>query len=76
MFVWLRLNGIEDAKTFIEQEARDANVLLVPGQVFCPHDKPSPYVRAAFSIASERDMDEGVRRLATLLRKTEHVTPA
>ena len=34
MFVWFKLNGISDTQSLIEQKARDANVLLVPGVCF------------------------------------------
>ena len=33
MFVWFKLHGIEDTQVLIEQKARDANVLLVPGKI-------------------------------------------
>ena len=46
-------------------------VLLVPGQAFSPENKPSSYVRASFSIASEADMEEGLQRLADLLREQQ-----
>ena len=49
-----------------------AKVLLVPGAAFLPADAPpTPYVRAAFSTASEADMDEAMRRLALLLPEAE-----
>ena len=69
MFVWLQLRGIKDTKNFIDQKARDAKVILVPGQVFDPLNKPSTYVRAAFSIASDEQIDQGIARLANLLKQ-------
>ncbi len=68
MFVWIKL-PVGDADHFIKTKARDAKVLLVPGQSFDPHDRPSPYVRAAFSTASLEDMDTAVERLGRLLRE-------
>lgn len=70
MFVWLRLLGVQDSKALIEGPARDAKVLLVPGQYFAPDPaKPSNCVRACFSEASFENMDEALRRLAELLRR-------
>ena len=66
MFVWMKL-PVEDANSFIMEKARAAKVLLVPGQSFDPHDRPSPWVRAAYSTASNEEMDEALKRLAGLL---------
>ena len=68
MFVWFRLVGIDDSRALIQNEARDAKVLLVPGQAFSPSDSPGPFVRAAFSIVEEDQMDEAVSRLAQVLK--------
>lgn len=67
MFLWLKLRGITDTKALIEEKAAKANILLVPGQSFCPLDLPSPYVRASFSTASDSDMDAAMERLAELI---------
>lgn len=70
MFVWMRLLGIADSKVLIEGPARDEKVLLVPGAYFSATPlAPSPFVRASYSVASEQDMDEALRRLAVLLKK-------
>jgi len=70
MFLWMKLIGIDDTKALIEEKAADANVLLVPGQAFCPLDSdasPSSYVRASFSLASDDEMDTAMERLAKLI---------
>ena len=67
MFLWLKLNGIDDTKALIEEKAAAANVLFVPGQSFDPLDRPSPYIRASFSTASDEDMDVAMDRLAGLI---------
>jgi kynurenine/2-aminoadipate aminotransferase len=71
MFLWMKLNGISDTQGLIEQKARQANVLLVPGKCFSNSDGPSPYVRAAYSLPNEADMNEGFKRLATLIREAQ-----
>lgn len=53
MFVYFHLRGVADAKRLIETKARDARVLLVPGQSFSPKDQPSNGVRASFSTATD-----------------------
>ena len=37
-------------------------------QSFNPDDAPSPYVRASFSVVTDGDLDEALRRLAALVR--------
>lgn len=57
MFVWFKLNGVEDSKELIEKKAREKLVLLVPGQSFHPLDEKGPYVRAAYSIESKENFE-------------------
>jgi kynurenine/2-aminoadipate aminotransferase len=70
MFVWLRLTGLADTGPFVRTAlARDAKVLFVPGAEFFPDSsRPTSFIRASFSTASEADMDEALRRLAHALR--------
>jgi kynurenine/2-aminoadipate aminotransferase len=68
MFLWLKLNGIDDTLAII-QKMKDYLILLVPGQAFSPNNQPSPYVRASFSVVSEPDMDIAMERLARALRE-------
>jgi DNA-binding transcriptional MocR family regulator len=58
MFLWIKLENVEDSKFLIENGARDKLVLLVPGQSFHPNDKPGPYVRAAFSVESTENFEK------------------
>jgi len=69
MFIWMKLNGIEDTQSLIEEKAREANVLLVPGTCFSTESGPNPYVRAAYSLPNEEAMNEGFKRLANLIRE-------
>jgi len=69
MFVWMKLKHVKDSKSLIETKARQAKVLLVPGQAFHPNGEPGPYVRAAFSVASEEEIETGIQRLATILKE-------
>jgi 2-aminoadipate transaminase len=51
----------------LAQRALAAGVGVVPGPPFFPDGSGARYLRLAFSSAAEDEMDEGVRRLATLL---------
>eukprot|EP00842_Homolaphlyctis_polyrhiza_P000867 jgi/Hompol1/1781/HPOL_002758-RA len=67
MFVWLKLIGVEDTMDLIKRKALDKKVLLVPGGEFLPNTRPTPYVRASYSLASEKDMDTALQRLRDLV---------
>lgn len=71
MFIWMKLLGVDDAQELIETKAVESGVLLVPGSVFLPNPRQSPYVRAAYSTASPQDMDTALERLAFLLEGNE-----
>jgi len=70
MFVWLRCVGVDDTTQLVMEGAQENKVLFVPGSAFLPGGgkTPSPFVRAAFSTASDEDIDEALRRLAGMLR--------
>ena len=42
-------------------------VLMVPGVSFIPGGSESPYVRAAFSVATPENIDIAMQRLASVL---------
>eukprot|EP01063_Lacrimia_lanifica_P003711 TRINITY_DN12006_c0_g1_i1.p1 TRINITY_DN12006_c0_g1~~TRINITY_DN12006_c0_g1_i1.p1 ORF type:complete len:417 (+),score=114.95 TRINITY_DN12006_c0_g1_i1:64-1314(+) len=68
MFVWFTIPGVSDTLDLIMKKAKEEKVLLVPGQSFFTDGKPVNSVRAAFSVASDEEMDEALRRLASLIR--------
>lgn len=73
MFFWLDLtpSGCTDTNALVKTRAVEAKVLLIPGSSFAAAAAPlstSPFVRAAFSLASEEEMDVGMERLAGLLK--------
>jgi kynurenine/2-aminoadipate aminotransferase len=70
MFLWIKLLGVGDTKKLIEEKALDNNVSLIPGCAFMIDDKkPTPYVRASFSLAKPEQIDEGFRRLSELVKE-------
>ena len=69
MFVWFKLliadtPGEEgDSLDLVRNKAFENGILALPGMVFLPDMRKSAYVRASFSLLSEEDMNEGLRRL-------------
>jgi 2-aminoadipate transaminase len=63
-FTWLDI-GVDAVD--LAQRALAAGVGVVPGPPFFPDGRGASYVRLAFSSAAEKEMEEGIRRLATLL---------
>lgn len=48
------------------------NVMLLPGAAFMPDKaRPSPFMRAAFSLAGDDKIDVAFARLAELIREEE-----
>ncbi|KAJ3297136.1 hypothetical protein HK104_000792 [Borealophlyctis nickersoniae] len=68
MFVWMKLTGIEDSSELIKTKAVEKKVLLVPGFEFFPNTRTTPYVRASFSTATPEELEEALKRLATLVQ--------
>ncbi|KAJ8390305.1 hypothetical protein AAFF_G00108740 [Aldrovandia affinis] len=70
MFLWIRLKGIADTQQLIMERALEKEVLLVPGGAFNINSSaPCPYVRAAFSLSTPEQMDEGFKRLSALIKE-------
>lgn len=69
MFYWMKVLGVEDTESLIKHKAKDAKVLLLPGKVFYADERAEKctFVRAAFSVATEDEMDEGIKRFANIL---------
>lgn len=57
-----------DSEQLIREKAVERGVLALPGTAFYPNGKKSAFVRAAFSLLSADDVDEGLRRLAEVVR--------
>ncbi|KAJ1540169.1 hypothetical protein HK096_011425, partial [Nowakowskiella sp. JEL0078] len=66
MFVWIKL-AVPDSANLIKTKAIDKKLILVPGFEFLPNDRITSYARASFSLASEADMDEALRRLREII---------
>uniref|UniRef100_A0A7S3YY41 Aminotransferase class I/classII large domain-containing protein n=2 Tax=Lotharella globosa TaxID=91324 RepID=A0A7S3YY41_9EUKA len=75
MFFWLRPKSLEaekkDSRSLIPILLKH-NVLVVPGGIFKAEgsDAPSPWLRLAFSYATDDDLKKGVEKLALVLKES------
>ncbi|KAF9533943.1 pyridoxal phosphate-dependent transferase [Crepidotus variabilis] len=69
LFFWFKLilPGEDDSEAIIKTKAYENGVLALPGTVFLPSGSKTTYARAAFSLLSEEDIDEALRRLRGVL---------
>jgi 2-aminoadipate transaminase len=65
-FTWLSAPRGTDTTAFAPRAA-SAGVTYVPGQLFDPEGTKNNQMRLSFSCVNERQIDEGIQRLATLL---------
>ncbi|KAG6856267.1 hypothetical protein H0H87_005952 [Tephrocybe sp. NHM501043] len=74
MFFWFKLllgddPSVEgDSQALISEKAVREGVLALPGTAFLPNGRRSAYVRASFSLSTEDDVNEALRRLAKVVR--------
>ncbi|TFK69934.1 PLP-dependent transferase [Pluteus cervinus] len=75
MFFWFKLILSEgdkvaedgDSEAIIRTKAFDRGVLALPGTVFMPDGRKTAYVRAAFSLSTEPEVEEALRRLRQVI---------
>lgn len=58
-----------DSEAIIRTRAVNKGVLALPGNVFLPNGSKTPYVRASFSLNSEEEVFEALRRLRTAVEE-------
>ena len=77
MFVWFKLHGVDDTEKLLGK-LEEEKIAVVPGKYFMPDsflpetEEDSiycPYIRVAFTVATDDKMDEGMSRLAKILRE-------
>ncbi|KAG6898958.1 hypothetical protein C0993_002328, partial [Termitomyces sp. T159_Od127] len=74
MFFWFKLlladdPSVEgDSQALISEKAVKDGVLALPGTAFLPNDRKTAYVRASFSLLTEEDVDEALRRLSKVIK--------
>ncbi|KAK0199870.1 TdiD protein [Desarmillaria ectypa] len=86
MFYWIKLNlplsgdvkcetlrgGSGDSGAFIKHSAMHKGILMLPGESTYHDGRKTCYVRVSFSLLSDEDVDEVLRRLAAALRDEWH----
>ncbi|EJD49564.1 TdiD protein [Auricularia subglabra TFB-10046 SS5] len=70
MFFWfeLILPSGGDSKELIETKAFKGGVLALPGTVFYANGRKTAFVRASYSLLDEGQVNEALKRLATVIR--------
>ncbi|KDR75974.1 hypothetical protein GALMADRAFT_139740 [Galerina marginata CBS 339.88] len=72
MFFWFKLllndnkaadEDSGDSEVVIKTKAFENGVLALPGTVFLPNGRQTPYVRASFSLTGEEDVDRAIQRI-------------
>jgi 2-aminoadipate transaminase len=66
-FSWLTLPDGGDAAD-LAMRAVERGVAIVPGSLFFPDDRGGNNVRLSFSLVDEAEIDEGIERLASLVK--------
>ena len=57
----------EDSEDVIRTKALEKGVLALPGKVFLPDGGKTAYVRAAFSLLEEPEVEEAMKRLRAVV---------
>jgi len=68
MFVWITLPKHLNGGELLRQSLETQRVAFVPGQAFFADGSGGNTLRLAFSLADDAKIDEGVKRLATVIR--------
>ena len=58
-----------DSRELIRTKAYENGVLALPGTVFFPDGRKTAYVRASFSLSTEEQVNEALKRLRVVLLK-------
>ena len=67
MFVWLTLPKGMDGADLLQQALQRYGIAFVPGQAFFADGSGSNSLRLSFSVLSQEEIEEGIRRLGALL---------
>ncbi|MGQ9553780.1 MAG: MocR-like pyridoxine biosynthesis transcription factor PdxR [Anaerolineae bacterium] len=72
-FIWCSLPEPLTGRQLLE-EAAATGVVFVPGELFFPNGNGERFLRLNFAHLPEEDVEEGVRRLASALRRLQATT--
>uniref|UniRef100_A0A0V0GD31 Putative kynurenine/alpha-aminoadipate aminotransferase n=1 Tax=Triatoma dimidiata TaxID=72491 RepID=A0A0V0GD31_TRIDM len=70
MFLWVKVNGINNVYNMALRRCVENNLLVVPGHPFMFLDQESDcsYLRMSYSLATQQQMEQGCARLAEMIR--------
>ncbi len=71
MFVWVNVKEGIDAKELLVKAIQDERVAFVPGGAFFADGSGANTLRLSYSRANDNDIDQGIMRLARLLKSYE-----
>ena len=69
MFVWVQLPAGMDGKILLERALAEERVAFVPGEPFFAETAAPDTIRLSYSMPSDPQIEEGVRRLAGLISR-------
>jgi DNA-binding transcriptional MocR family regulator len=67
LFVWLRLLDRCDAAELLERAVEQEGVAFVPGAAFFYDERGRNAIRLSYSLPSEAEIDDGIKRLTKLI---------
>ncbi|XP_076665702.1 kynurenine/alpha-aminoadipate aminotransferase, mitochondrial [Andrena cerasifolii] len=76
MFVWVKVNGIEDVMELAREKCIAQGIFLIPGHAFSYDcSKPEQHIRLSYSYATPEQIDKALAIVAKLIREgTEEQT--
>ena len=70
MFVWLTLPDGMDGKLLLERALAEERVAFVPGEPFFAEVPAANAIRLSYSLPTDAQIEDGVARLASLIRRS------
>ncbi|MDO9245646.1 MAG: aminotransferase class I/II-fold pyridoxal phosphate-dependent enzyme, partial [Phenylobacterium sp.] len=70
MFVWLWLPQGMDGKLLLERSLAEERVAFVPGEPFFAEVPTANAIRLSYSLPTDAEIEDGVRRLAALIARS------
>jgi 2-aminoadipate transaminase len=71
-FIWLTLPEYLDAESFLEESISDQKVTFVIGRAFLASHSAGNSLRLAFSVEDPENIREGIKRLASVIKRRLH----
>lgn len=77
LFLWAKVNGVDDVYNMVFETAFKRGLMLIPGQAFqLDGSLPTQYLRLTFSKVRREDMGAAARHLAAVIRHEQRAAAA